>query len=409
MSSKTLKLTKAIIADAAAAAKEYTVWDSEVGRLGLRVLPTGRKSFIFQYRMGRVSKKITIGPCDLSLSVVRGLALEAAAKVARGIDPGQERDDLRNRITMAALTERFDAAHITFHVKDSTAREYRRAIQLYILPAFGTMHVADVTRSQIHAFHQRMKDKPTQANRTLEILSKMFNLAEEWGYREPGTNPRKGVKKYPENKRERFLSAAELGRVFEVLAEMETERIEMPAAIAAVRLLMLTGCRLNEVMTLLWNDVDLQVGLLRLRDSKTGRRNVQLGEAAINVIRSINRIEDNPWLLTGKVEGGRLTDLQPFWQRVRARAGLNDARIHDLRHTFASIAVAGGVPLYSVGKLLGHASMQTTARYAHLSEGTMRIAADRVSSLIAAHAAQPDGLLHTTPNENAPLQAGVGE
>lgn len=393
MSNKTLKLTKAIIADAAAADKEYILWDSEVGRLGLRVLPTGRKSFIFQYRIGRVSKKMTLGPGDLSLSAVRKSALEIAGKVARGIDPGKERDDLRNRITMAELTQRFDIAHITFHVKDSTAREYRRAIKLYILPTFGPMHVAEVTRSQIHAFHQKLRDKPTQANRTLEILSKMFNLAEEWGYREPGTNPRKGVKKYPENKRERFLSGAELGRVFEVLGEMEDERIEMPAAIAAVRLLMFTGCRLNEIMTLLWQDVDLKVGLLRLRDSKTGRRNVQLGDAAIAVLKSIKPVDDNPWLLTGKIEGGRLTDLQPFWQRVRARAGLNDARIHDLRHTFASIAVADGVPLYSVGKLLGHASMQTTARYAHLGEGTMRITADRVSSLIASHAIQPNGVL----------------
>ena len=250
------------------------------------------------------------------------------------------------------------------------------------------MHVADVTRAQIHAFHQKMKDKPTQANRTLEILSKMFNLAEEWEYRPPNTNPRKGIKKYPETKRERFLSAAELERVGEVLAEMEDERVEMPSAIAAVRLLMFTGCRLNEIMTLDWRHVDLKAALLRLPDSKTGAKNVQLGAAAVAVLQSIRRVKDNTWVLTGKVEGGRLTDLQPFWQRVRTRAGLNDARIHDLRHTFASIAVADGMPLYSVGKLLGHASTQTTARYAHLGAGTMKVAADRVSSLIAGHMPQ---------------------
>lgn len=389
MTLKTTKLTKAIIADAVPADKEYILWDSEVRKFGLRVLTSGRKSFVYQYRIGRISKKLTIGSGDLSLSLMRGLAQEAAGKVAAGVDPGKERDDLRNRVTMAELVERFDVAHITFHVKESTAREYRRAIQLYILPAFGTMHVADVTRGQIHAFHQKMKDKPTQANRTLEILSKMFNLAEEWEYRAPNTNPRKGIKKYPETKRERFFSAAELERVGEVLAEMEDERIEMPSAIAAVRLLMFTGCRLNEIMTLGWRHVDLKAALLRLPDSKTGAKNVQLGGAAVAVLKSIPRVTDNPWVLTGKVEGGRLTDLQPFWQRVRLRAGLNDARIHDLRHTFASIAVADGMPLYSVGKLLGHASTQTTARYAHLGAGTMQAAADRVSSLIAGHMPQP--------------------
>ncbi|WP_419809187.1 tyrosine-type recombinase/integrase [Sphingomonas sp.] len=385
MSRENIKLTKALISNAAPSDTDYVIWDTEVRGFGLRVLPSARKSFVFQYRIGRVSKKLTLGSGELSLSLMRDLARQAAGKVAAGIDPGKERDDLRNRVTIAELVERFDVTHITFHVKASTAKEYRRAIQLYILPAFGTMHVADVTRSQIHAFHQKMKNKPTQANRTLEILSKMFNLAEEWEYRAPNTNPRKGIKKYPETKRERFLSAAELERVGEVLAEMEDDRIEMPSAIAAVRLLMFTGCRLNEIMMLDWRHVDLKAALLRLPDSKTGAKNVQLGAAAVAVLRSITRIEDNPWVLTGKLDGGRLTDLQPFWQRVRSRAGLNDARIHDLRHTFASIAVADGMPLYSVGKLLGHASTQTTARYAHLGAGTMQVAADRVSSLIAGH------------------------
>ena len=383
MPQKTVKLTKAFIADAAPMDKEYIVWDSEVRKLGLRVLPTGRRSFIYQYRIGRASKKLTLGPGDLSLPIVRGLAQEAASKIARGVDPGKERDDLRNAIVMSALVERFDATHVTFHVKESTAKEYRRAIQLYILPAFGTKPVAGVTRAQLHELHRKMSDKPTQANRTLEILSKMFNLAEEWGYREPNSNPRKGIKKYPENKRERYLSAGELHRVGEVLSEMEAERVEMPAAIAAIRLLMFTGCRLNEIMTLQWRHVDMKAGLLRLSDSKTGAKNVQLGTPAIAVLSRIKQVDGNPWVLPGKIEGARLTDLQPFWQRVRGRAGLHDARIHDLRHTFASVAAANGMSLLMIGKLLGHSSTETTKRYAHLSAGTMQTAADSVSSSIA--------------------------
>jgi integrase len=389
MSSKPLKLTKAIVADARPGDKEYILWDSEVRKLGLRVLPSGRKSYIYQYRIGRLSKKYTIGAGDLSLPVVRSLALEAAAKVAKGIDPGKERDDLRNAITIAQFVERFDTTHITFQLKDSTAKEYRRAIKLYVLPAIGTKQVAEVNRTHIYDLHRKMSDKPTQANRTLEIISKMFNLAEEWGFREPNTNPRRGIKKYPETKRERFLSRAEMDRVHQVLEEMAVERIEMPSAIAAVRLLMFTGCRLNEIMKLQWQFVDLKLGVLRLPDSKTGPRRVQLGEAAIAVLASIKRIKDNPWVLTGKVEGGRLTDLQPFWQRVRARAGLNDARIHDLRHTFASVLAEDGVSLYAIGKLLGHASTETTKRYAHLTAGTLQAFADRAGSIILGQTDSP--------------------
>jgi integrase len=180
-----------------------------------------------------------------------------------------------------------------------------------------------------------------------------------------------------------------MDRVHQVLEEMAVERIEMPSAIAAVRLLMFTGCRLNEIMKLQWQFVDLKLGVLRLPDSKTGPRRVQLGEAAIAVLASIKRIKDNPWVLTGKVEGGRLTDLQPFWQRVRARAGLNDARIHDLRHTFASVLAEDGVSLYAIGKLLGHASTETTKRYAHLTAGTLQAFADRAGSIILGQTDSP--------------------
>jgi integrase len=222
----------------------------------------------------------------------------------------------------------------------------------------------------------------------------MFNLAEEWGHRAPNTNPRRGIKKYPETKRERFLSEAELQRIGEVLVEMEAERVEMPSAIAAARLLMFTGCRLGEIMTLQWRYVDLKAGVLRLPDSKTGKKVVQLGEPALEVLRSIERVDRNYWVLSGRVEGARLTDLQPFWQRARARAGLKDVRIHDLRHTFASFAAASGMSLHMIGKLLGHSSTQTTRRYAHLAEGTVKIAANDVSSLIAGHMPHSSAGLH---------------
>lgn len=382
----TVKITKTTIAAANPREADYFIWDSEIRNFGVRIAPSGRKMFVYQYRFNRRAARLTLGSVDvLSVTQGRDLAREAAVKISRGIDPGAERDAKRNAITVATLAERFDASHITFSVKDSTAREYRYSLKRYILPELGAKKVADVTRAQVAALHHKMRDKPTQANRTIEVVSKMFNLAEEWDLRAPGTNPRRGIKKYPETKRERFLSEAELQRVGEVLAEMEGERVEMTSAIAAVRLLMFTGCRLSEIMTLQWKFIDLRAGVLRLPDSKTGKKVVPLGGPAIEVLGLIERVEDNPWVLPGRLEGGRLTDLQPFWQRVRARAGLKDARIHDLRHTFASFAAASGMSLHMIGKLLGHSSTQTTRRYAHLAEGTVRVAANDVSSIIAGH------------------------
>ena len=205
-----------------------------------------------------------------------------------------------------------------------------------------------------------------------------------WGLRPDGTNPRKHIKKYPEEKRERFLSAAEQRRIGEVLREMEVEGIELPSAILAARLLILTGCRLNEIMTLKWEYVDLAEKVLRLPDSKTGAKIVHLGQPVVDLLLFAPRVDGNPWVITGTLEGKRLSDLQPFWQRVRARAGLKDVRVHDLRHTFASTAVASGQGLPMIGKLLGHTQVQTTARYAHLAVDPVKAAAERVSSSLAA-------------------------
>ncbi len=235
----------------------------------------------------------------------------------------------------------------------------------FILPALGRLSVTEITRADVAKFHHDLRHIPYQANRCLEVVSKMFNLCELWGLRPDDSNPRKHIRKYPEEKRERFLSTAELRRIGEVLREMECEGIELTSAILAARLLILTGCRLNEIMTLKWEHVDLIETVLRLPDSKTGAKLVHLGQPAAELLEAAERITDNPWVITGILEGKRLSDLQPFWQRVRARAGLKDVRIHDLRHTFASTAVATGQGLPMIGKLLGHTQVQTTARYAH--------------------------------------------
>jgi integrase len=379
------KLTKRTVEAAEVKVSEYFMWDGELPGFGLRVLPSGRKGYVVQYRAGRRSRRISLGPSTvLTCEQARNRAITIVAAARNGEDPAAKRDADREAITVTELAERFDREHIALRVKESTAKGYRRMVKRVILPALGRHRVTEVTRADIAKLHHDLRHVPYDANRCLEIISKMFNLAEMWGLRPDGTNPRKHIKKYPEEKRERFLSAAELRRVGEVLREMEEEGVELSSGIAAVRLLILTGCRLGEIVRLKWDYVDFEGRALRLPDSKTGAKTVHLGQPAFDALTAIARANDNPWVITGTLPEAPLYDLQPFWQRVRARAGLKDARIHDLRHTFASTAVAGGQGLPMIGKLLGHTQVQTTARYAHLAVDPVRSAADLVSSAIAA-------------------------
>jgi len=378
------KLTKRTVEAAEIKASEYFLWDDEVPGFGLRVLPSGRKGFVVQYRAGRRPRRISLGPSTvLTCEQARTRAITIIAAVRNGDDPAAKRDADREALTVVELADRFDREHISVRLKESTAKGYRRMIERVVLPALGRHRVTEVTRADIAKLHHDMRHIPYDANRCLEIISKMFSLAEMWGLRPDGTNPRKHIRKYPEEKRERFLSAAELRRVGEVLREMEQEGVELASAIAAARLLILTGCRLGEIMRLKWDYVDFSGRALRLPDSKTGAKVVHLGQPALEVLKTIERIDDNSWVITGTLPGAPLYDLQPFWQRVRTRTGLKDVRIHDLRHTFASTAVAGGQGLPIIGKLLGHTQVQTTARYAHLAADPVRIAADQISEQIA--------------------------
>jgi len=375
------KLTKRTIDATEPTATEFFIWDESIPGFGLRVMPSGRKSFVVQYRAGRRPRRMSLGPSTvLTCDQARTRAITIIAAVKNGEDPAADRAAKRNSATVSDLAERFDKEHISVRLKASTAKEYRGNLRRFILPALGRLAVPEITRADVAKFHHDLRHIPYQANRCLEVVSKMFVLAEMWGLRPDGSNPRKHIRKYPEEKRERFLSAAELRRIGEVLREMESERVELSSAILAARLLILTGCRLGEIMTLKWDYIDFDAPALRLPDSKTGKKIVHLGAPAVEYLRDAQRIDNNPWVITGTLLGRPLSDLQPFWQRVRARAGVKDVRIHDLRHTFASTAVASGQGLPMIGKLLGHTQVQTTARYAHLAADPVRNAADIVAT-----------------------------
>ncbi len=374
------KLTKRTVDAIEPQATEFFIWDESIPGFGLRVMPSGRKSFVVQYRAGRRPRRMSLGPSTvLTCDQARTRAITIIAAVKNGEDPAADRAAKRNAATVSDLAERFDKEHIAVRLKASTAKEYRGNLKRFILPALGRLAVPEITRADVAKFHHDLRHIPYQANRCLEVISKMFVLAEMWGLRPDGSNPRKHIRKYPEEKRERFLSTAELRRIGDVLREMEIEGIELPSAILAARLLILTGCRLGEIMSLKWEYVDFNEHALRLPDSKSGKKTVHLGTPAVECLQAAQRIHGNPWVIPGTLTGKPLSDLQPFWQRVRARAGVKDVRIHDLRHTFASTAVASGQGLPMIGKLLGHTQVQTTARYAHLAAEPVKMAADAVA------------------------------
>jgi integrase len=377
------KLTKRFVDQIEPGARDMTYWDDELRGFGLRVWPTGRKVYIAMTRVKGRLRKVTIGPHGpTTAEKARVKAHQIISEAKAGNDPVKELDQTRKAPTMKELGERFLKEHVAVRCKPSTQGEYKRSVELFINPKLGTRKVSDIERKDIAEFHHNLRHIPYQANRTLGVLSKMFNLAEVWGLRPDHSNPCLHVKKYPEQKRERFLTPQEYAALGKALQEIEAEGSETKSAINAVRLLMLTGCRLGEIMTLKWDYVDLRAREFRLPDSKTGAKVIHFGKAVADVLKKIERIEDNPWVITGKKEGARLTDLQHPWRRIRARAGLPDLRIHDLRHSYASGALALGEGLPMIGKLLGHTQVQTTARYAHLANDPVKAAAGKVSDFI---------------------------
>ena len=260
---------------------------------------------------------------------------------------------------------------------------YKSVVERFILPSYGHLAVEEVEQQHIAELHHEPRGIPYQANRALEIGCKLFNLAEEWKLRRSG-NPCKFVRKYREHKRERFLTEAEFRGLGEVLDEMEAEGSLPAPAAAAIRLLMLTGCRRNEIMELEWKHVDLGAGELRLPDTKTGARLVPLSPAGARVLAELPRIEGNPWVIAGARPGRRLADLNHYWERVRERADLEGVRRHDLRHSFTSRALALGESLSMIGRLLGHNKIDTTARYAHLARDSIKASSARVADSIGA-------------------------
>ena len=378
-----LSISKRTVDALAVETRDAVFWDRDLPGFGVRVYPSGRKVYVAQARARSAPKRVTVGQHgQITADQARKHAAAVIDRIKKGEDPTAQ--PAQSVLTVFDLAGRYMAGHVAPNCNAHTAGIYRGSLENHILPALGSMPVAEVDGGHISALHYQMRRTPRAANRALMILNKMFSLAATWGMVPKGTNPCRGVRKYKERKRERFLAVDEYRRLGAALTEAEATGTVSRHAVAAFRLLMLTGCRLTEILTLRWDDVDRTTGEFRIRKGKTGARMVALTPTAVRVLASIPRIPGNPWVIADARTGEHLKSLYADWHWLREGVGLEELRIHDLRHSYASRALALGESLSMIGKLLGHVDMESTARYAHLARETERAAAGRVGASIGA-------------------------
>lgn len=367
------------------------LWDGTIKGFGVKIMPSGTKRYVFKYRSsggGRraIQRWYTFGTHgEMPFEEVREYARQLSAAVGRGEDPQGQKMQNRQAPLMRDAWERFEREHLPKR-KLATRTEYHSAWVNKLEPRLGKMKVCDVARADIDRLHKAIsKTAPFMANRVLSVLSKMMNLSESWGWREQGTNPCKFVEKNPEQKRERYLSATELGRLGQAMQELVDLGMVWPEIANLFKLLLLTGARKNEIATCKWAWVDIDNCVIHLPDSKTGAKPIFLSQSAVTILQSqkvITRNPDSEFVFPGGKYDGHIVNLAKPWHLICKHAKIENVRIHDLRHTAASIAVGQGVPLPIIGRLLGHSQSQTTARYAHVDSDPALAAANLLGNAI---------------------------
>ena len=400
MPDKRQKLSRKLVEGLDPGPKDLFLWDSEVVGFGVRVRPGGHRGYILQYRFAGRARQYQIGAhgSPWTVETARDRAKVLQGRVASGEDPQESKAGSRKELTVAQLCDLYLAEGLATR-KPTSIASARSNIENHIKPLLGTKRASLVSRQDVDHVLASVAGGKTRrtaktakkhglsivqggrgaANSAVVALSAAMGFAIARGIRHD--NPALRVRRFPEKKLERFLSPAEIARLGEALAAAEAVGVEPASAIAAIRLLVLTGCRKNEILTLKPAFVDRHHRCLRLPDSKTGAKIVHIGPPALKVIDGIcPEGSNNDYVLPGEWGTGHFVNLQRPWERIRAAAGLDNVRIHDLRHAFASLGAATGDSLLVIGALLGHRSAKTTHRYAHLAEHPVKDAADRISA-----------------------------
>lgn len=396
------------------------LWDTRISGFGVRAR-SGRKTYLIRYGAGRAghSRWVTIGhhggpwkpdadgaARTLTPDLAREEAIRLLGEKLSGRDPAAARAARRGMPTLRLFSERYMRDYADAHKATRTVQDNRRNLEREILPAFGDLQLDRIDKAAVTRWHVAMKDTPVNANRCLALLSTIISQAKEWTVL-PDTyrNPCAGVERYKEKKRERYLSEVELGRVGMALATLESawhareERHRMrqpkpkepekcldPSLVAAFRLFLLTGARREEIASLRWDEIDFPAGRAMKKRKARGPepQPIRLPPAAVQILKGLP--QDDAFVFPGRT-GNASGHIHPdsvthAWIRSRGMADLADVRLHDLRHSFASVAVAGGNSLPIIGALLGHTQVATTQRYAHLSDDPLRKAADETGAAI---------------------------
>jgi integrase len=410
------KITKRAVDALQPSSRDLFLWDEELTGFGIKVTPSGRKSYVLQYRvpgLGRRAspKRLVLGEHGaLTPEEGRRLARRQLGNVAYGSDPAADRRARRGAASMKELGESY-LQDVRIRRKPRTAEEYSRLWGKHIVPVLGSKSVAEVTAVEVRRLHRSLHGTPYLANRVLAMLGAFFAYAIREGVRPSHENPAHGVEFFPEKPRDRFLTPKEFRELGDTLTRAEREGLlpapshcrkpkhgptakhrpksadkpipANPFAVAAIRLLALTGCRENEILSLTWDAVDFDQGYLRLADTKTGKSNRPLSQSVAAVLEALPRIEGNPFVLPGANPASHLKEIKRLWYAVRHAANLQGVRLHDLRHSFASVPASSGESLLILRTLLGHKRVATTERYAHLADDPVKGAADRTAARIA--------------------------
>jgi integrase len=404
------KLTKRTIDGADPRTTRYFVWDAELRGFGIRVSPSGTKTYVVRYRPrgigpGAPKRFVVLGRHGaITPDEARARAKTLLGAVAAGHDPAVERSQAKSSTTIEKLVDLFLDEHVRPKRKSRTAVGYAAVLKNHLVPKLGKRSVDQVTSTEMSQLHLSLRGSPYQANRMLAVVASMYGFAAKRGIVAKGVNPAAGVERFRESSRERYLGAEELKRLGEALRLAETaglpwknetgkprsnhspleenrRTVLSPEVTLAFRLLLFTGARLGEILNLEWRHVDMERGLILLPDSKTGRKTIVMSAPVVDLLR--DRKRSGEFVIPGIDATRPRSDLKKPWQAIQRHAGLEGVRIHDLRHTFASIGAGASLGLPIVGKLLGHSQPATTARYAHLDADPLRRASNIIGDQLA--------------------------
>ena len=383
---------------------EYTCWDEDERRFGVRVLPSGGRTYILRVLVptGAVGKsgKPKLKQKSIKLGKHGDPWTPEAARIkakrillaqVEGTDISNERSrekTVEAPPTVEEFGQQFLLTYGAAHLKASSLKAYRLNFKNHVVPALGRLRVDEVTREDVEELHFRIgskNGKPYAANRVRALLHRIFQEAEAKEIRPQRSNPARGgsagIKSFKETARRRYLSADEWAKLGQAIAELEGK--ESPWVLAGFKLLCYTGCRCSEIFRLKWSEVDLDRGVLELTDSKSGPKTTPLGTAATTILADLPKVAGNDHVIPGWRTGRAFTGEGKVWERIRARAGLEGVRIHDLRHSFASVAVSDGAGLPLLGSVLGHSQPATTQRYSHIAQDPALALSEQTSSKIA--------------------------